>query len=196
MSAEQERKFAIADGLILIAGLAAGLGFIRATAPEVSAHDIWKGLAHPPGGWSWWYAFAIILELSSVFAIPFMAVCTPACLLVQIMKPRPRWRRLRRQPGFIACLIATIVAVIAIPVASTCVWLSIWNVSGRYDRLVVMNILGGLLTGSGVLWGWMVMWICGVYRPQPTWADRLGRLTGAAWIVLGASSAAYGFFLT
>jgi hypothetical protein len=35
------------------------------------------------------------------------------------------------------------------------------------------------------------MSVCGIYRPQPTWTDRLGRLTGAAWALNGILSGAY-----
>ena len=37
------------------------------------------------------------------------------------------------------------------------------------------------------------MRLCGVCRPRPTWTDRLGRLTDAAWVAIGAMSAAYIF---
>jgi hypothetical protein len=131
------------------------------------------------------------MELAAIVAIPFVAAWTPACLLVQVTKPRPRWRRLTREPGFAACLIATAVSVSTVLIASTCNWLSLWPVLTPSSEHMNARILGGILAGSGVLWGWVTMWLCGVCRPSPTWSDRLGRFTGAVWIVLGAISAVF-----
>ena len=94
-----------------------------------------------------------------------------------------------------ACLIASSVTLATMAVGATCAWLSLWPAGRRPDDLIRVNILGGLLAGSGVLGGWAAMRLCGVGRPSPTWTDRLGRLTGAVWIALGAISAVYLFLV-
>ena len=38
---------------------------------------------------------------------------------------------------------------------------------------------------------WATMMLSNAWRPVPTWTDRLGRLTGAAWVVVGAISVCY-----
>jgi hypothetical protein len=177
--------------MILVAGLAAGMALVRMSTPDISPGQLREAILHPKGGWSFWYAIEITLELGTIFAIPFMAAWTPACLLVQLSKPR--WRRLRRQPGFVACLIATAVSIVTLAGASTCIRFSLWDVNNTSGEIVKAHLLGGFLAGSGVLWGGVTMRLCGVCRPSPTWRDRLGRLTGAVWIALGAISAGYIF---
>jgi hypothetical protein len=194
MKTTESRKFGIADGLILIAGMAAGLGCFRALAPDITPEKMWDAFVRPKEGWSFWYAFALSVELGVSLGIPFLAAWTPTCLVVQLIKPRASWRRLCRQPGFIASLIATNVIVLTVAASAISVWLSIWvATSSSPDRFMKAYLLGGILTGSGVLWSWVTMRLCGVYRPRPTWTDRLGRLTGAAWVVIGAMSA---FFIS
>jgi hypothetical protein len=196
MNPDVRRRFGIADGLILIAGLAAGLGLVRTVAPGVSPDQIRDAFARPNQEWSAWGVFATSLELSSILAVPFLAGWTPACLLIQCTAPRPAWRRLIRQTGFVACLIPTGVVSITVATVSVCVRLTIWKAENSSIPYFKSHLLGGLLAGSGVLWSWVTMGLCGVGRPRPTWTDRLGRLTGAAWVAVGALSAAYLFLVT
>ena len=181
------RRFSLSDGMILIAGLAAGMGLVKITNSDISPGQLGEAILHPKGGWSLWHAFGLTLELGAIFVIPFVAAWTPACLLVQLSNSR--WRRLRRQPGFVACLIGTAVSIVTLSVASTCIWFSLWEARGPSAGYIQAHLLGGILAGSGILWGWVTMWLCGVCRPRPTWSDRLGRLTGAVWIALGVISA-------
>ncbi len=192
MKTTESRRFGIADGLILIAGVAAGLGCFRALVPDLTPQKIWDALVRPKQGWSLWYAFELIAELGVFIGIPFLAAWTPTCLVVQFTKPRASWRRLCRQPGFIASLIATTVIVLTVAASATSVWLSIWvATSSSPERFIKVYLLGGILAGSGVLWSWVTMRLCGVCRPRPTWTDRLGRLTGAAWVAIGVLSAVF-----
>jgi hypothetical protein len=194
MRTTEARRFGIADGLILIAGVAAGLGCFRALAPDITPQQIWDALVRPKQGWSLWYAFGLSSELGVSIGIPFLTAWTPTCLIVQFTKPRASWRRLCRQPGFVASLIATTVIALTVAASVTSVWLSIWvPTSSSPDRFIKVYLDGGIFAGSGVLWSWATMRLCGVCRPRPTWTDRLGRLTGAAWIAIGAMSAAYIF---
>ena len=63
MKTTESRRFGIADGLILIAGVAAGLGCFRVLAPDLTPQKIWDALVRPKQGWSLWYAFELIAEL-------------------------------------------------------------------------------------------------------------------------------------
>jgi hypothetical protein len=186
---EVSRKFGIADGLILIAGIAAGLGCVWSLAPDLTPGQIWNELVHPPHGWSLRFALEASAELSLMAGIPFWAAWTPACLMIQVIPPRARWRRLRRQPGFVACLLASMAIVLAVGSVSP-----LWSSRGRgiVPGLIEGAALpGGILCGSSVLWSWAALWLGGACRPRPTWTGRLGRLTGAGWIVLGVVAAVY-----
>jgi hypothetical protein len=178
--------------MILTAGVAAGLGIVRAIDPTLTPRDIWNALAEPAEGWSFRYGFAIVAELGVVLGLPLMAAWTPACLLLHLIRPRPGWRRLRRRPVFIACLLPSVAAALTATVAVGLAWPSIWVPGGPSPQANEETcLLGGFLAGTGVLWAWAAMWVCGVWHARPTWVDRLGRLTGVGWVTIGAISAAY-----
>jgi hypothetical protein len=188
---EQPRRFSISDVLVLIAGLAAGLALVRAASPELTPGQLRDAFLSPRGGWTLWHAFGLTLELGVILLIPFVAGWTPACLLLQLARPRPPWRRLRRQPGFVACLIATAFVIATLAVAGVLLATGIWEVPLSSGRYFLAHVLGGLLAGSGVATGWSTMKLCGACRPAPTWPDRLGRLTGAVWVPVGVISVCF-----
>ena len=144
----------------------------------------------PHDGWTPRYALQISTEMCVLYVTPFLAAWTPACLLVQLQRPRPR--RLRRAPGFLACLLPTLGCVLTIAITWTCLGTTAWShvhpSQGDYET---GQVVGGLLVGSSVLWAWATMRVCGIYRARPTWTDRLGRLTGVVWVVVGMLSGAY-----
>src|SRR5262245_13941470 len=143
---EQPRRVAISDVLVLIAGLAVGLALARATSSEfITAGQLRDAFLSPRGGWTLWYAFALTLEFGTICFIPFMAGWTPACLLLQLAPPRPPWRRLRRRPGFVACLIATAFVVVTFSVAMVLLATSVWEVRLSWARYLVAHVLGGRL---------------------------------------------------
>src|SRR4051812_41404335 len=111
MSQDQRRTFSISDGLLLIAGIAASFACVRATVPD----DLYKSLAYPGGGLDW-HVLEGLMQLAVIVGVPTLVIWTPFCLLLQARKPRPPWRRLRGQPGFVAGLFAS--AVIALTVAT------------------------------------------------------------------------------
>lgn len=185
MLANEHRRFGIADALILTAGIAGGLGLLRFLDPTLTPEGIWNSFFNPKEGMSPNFAVEALAELGAMVGGPLLAAWTPACLAVQIIKPRPRWKRFRRQPGFAACILATLTSVASILVGLTCVWLFNWAPRRSGRDPYKMAYLVGLVAGSGVASSWAMMRICGVTRPQPTWTDRLGRLTGAAWVVNG-----------
>lgn len=185
-----ERRLGIADGLILIAGVGAGLGLVRYIDPGITPGRLRSVLVDPPGGWTPRLALQVSTELCLLFVTPFLAAWTPACLLVQLMSPRPR--RLHRMPGFLACLLPTLGCVLTITLTWMCLGTTSWNpVHPNQADFETSQFVGSLLVGTGVLWSWATMKVCGIYRARPTWTDRLGRLTGSVWVVVGILSGAY-----
>jgi len=189
---DERRPLTIADALVLIAGVAAGLGLVGSIlrASHLTPEQLWNNMVRPKAGWSVWNAFGMTVELSAILGVPFVAAWTPASLVLQVLRPRPGWRRFRRRPGFVACLIPTVVATLMVAIVQLCLSFSIAEMHTSHAK---WQVLGGMLAGSGVLWGWIIMGLCGVCRPSRTWTDRLGRMTGALWIALGALSTAYMF---
>lgn len=186
------RRFGIRDGLLVVAGLAAGLALVKATTPhDVSPEKIRDAFLRPEGGWTVGWGLSFALDLCVVFAIPAVVGWTPACLLLQLTGRRPPFRRLRRQPGFVACLVSTVVVAAATCVALALIACGVRALHQERDRRVMEMILGGAIAGNGVLWSWTAMWLCRACRWAPTWTDRLGRATGVIWILLGIGSMCY-----
>lgn len=182
------RRFGIADALILIAGIGAGLGLIRSINPGVTPGQL-RDAFDPPAGWTWRYPLQLGTELCILFVAPFVAAWTPACLLVQLR--RPRARRLRRAPGFLACLLPTLGCALTLAFTWACLGTTPWNpVHPNQADFETSQFVGSVLVGSGVLWSYATMKVCGIWRPRPTWPDRLGRLTGGIWVVVGMLSGA------
>lgn len=185
MDADGSRRFTIADGLITIAGFAAGFGLVRAVSPDLTPGRVWEAITNPRDGWSAWYAFGLFLELGVIFVIPFVAGWAPACLMLQVVGPRPPWRRLVRRPGFIACLIATAVVIVSLAIALACIGFSIWEIGSLPGEYWKVMIPAGIIGGWGILWSWATMKLCRASRSEPAWRDRLGRATGVVGIVVG-----------
>jgi hypothetical protein len=77
---EEGREFGIADGMILIAGIAAGMAMVRLQAPGVSWEQVWGTFVTPSQGWSLSYALGLFVELGVMFGIPLLAPRRPpAC---------------------------------------------------------------------------------------------------------------------
>jgi len=189
---EHHRRLTLSDGLIVVAGLAVGLALVRAAVPkDLSVASFREAIMNPTGGWTPEHAFGLTLELGALFAVPLAAGWTPACLLLQLTGRRPPWRRLRRQPGFVVCLVVTAVVLAAVPVVATLAACGVWELPSSPLAFLKTHVLGGAVAGTGVLWSWATMRLSGVCRPAPVWTDRLGRLTGVAWIGLGAISVCY-----
>lgn len=187
---EVARRFGIADGLILIAGVGVGLGLVRCVAPSVTPTELWSILVNPPGGWTPEYAIALGAEFCGFFVTPFVAPWTLACLLVQLKSDRPG--RLRRVPGFVACLLPTLGCAVTIATTWTILGRPAWgpiDPSGRDEGEAQFG--SSLLVGTSVLWAWVTMKVCGIWRARPTWTDRLGRLTGVVWVAIGILSGCY-----
>lgn len=188
----ESRRFGIADGLILIGGVATGFGALRGLWPDLNVEAAWNAIAHPHPAWSPWYALAFTVEFGVHLGIPLLAAWTPASLIVQLIRPRPTWRRLCRQPGFVACAIATAVIGVTVAAGSTGAWILTWMGQGSSPEANTKPcLIGGIVAGAGILGSWVTMRLCRVCRPRPTWTDQLGRLTGAAWVGIGVFCTVY-----
>lgn len=149
MNAEAHRKLGIADALVVVAGVAASLGLVRLLLPSSRLTGFLAELDLP---WSFstpGHVLGLTLEASTFLGVPALTAWTPACLLLQLMKPRPRWRRLRRGPGFVACLIACSLVVVTLLGAWICSRYSLWHVWGHDDDFVPPLITGGFLVAPG-----------------------------------------------
>jgi hypothetical protein len=145
----------------------------------------------PEDRWSLENAFFLCFALDDLL-LSLIAGWTLACLPVHLPRPRPEWRRLRQRPGFVACVVPVFVVVVDVGVTATCVWLSTLKpTTTTFEAFFLPYLWGVFLAAAGVLWSWGTMRFCGVWRAEPAWIDRLGRLIGMASIVLSVPAAIF-----
>ena len=167
MRTDIQRKFRVADGLILVAATAIGLAASRAITPdELSPRRIWEFATKPPqDGWSPLFIAQFTAELSSTAVIPSLAAWTLACLLLRFTGPRPPWRRFSRQPGGMACLTATAALVLSAAASVT----ARLTAGQGYNTLAWLGwqiMVGSIQTGGAVFWCWVTMAPSGRWRPE------------------------------
>jgi hypothetical protein len=184
------RRFGIADGLILVAATAFGLAASRfvfasreARAQISNVSDL---LRRAPSGWT----VSDVLEciaIAGVLLSPCLMTWTPACLILRGRGPRPIRRRLRWPPGTLACVVATGTVLLsgAIIAAIGGYKLRTGRSHDAWTVYVVLLVSASIQASAAVPWCWATLWLCGRWRPERSWLDRLGRLLGVTWIALG-----------
>ena len=55
------------------------------------------------------------------------------------------------------------------------------------DTMVLRVVATKDMIGSAVAVSWLILWLGGGWRAEPSWIDRLGRLLGVFWIVFGVA---------
>jgi len=162
--------------MVLVAATAAGLGMERFTlAPEISD---WPGML----ALSTAQLVAGGIRLGLVAVVPVLATWTLALAALQLRQPRPRLRRLTRQPGFVACVTAS--AALAVCGLSVLPPLAAGNQFIQF-RLLRLSSYSAEVSFA-VAGAWLALALGGRWRPEPTWPDRLGRALGASWIAANA----------
>jgi hypothetical protein len=161
MSTTGNRKLTLADGMILIAAVAAWFAVIRMTAPV-------KGV--PP-------RVLVVLNLL-LLVVDSLVPLSLAWLAIRLRQPRPRLRRLARQPGFAACAViavttTAVTAVGMIPIVARIGWIN-------PAILLLISVHG---VGLAVLGSWLTLILVGCWRPSPDWFDRTGRAVGVLAIL-------------
>lgn len=159
----------------------------------------WQVPAHP----RWIHAGSAYL----LVAAPFALMWTLAILGLRLPRPRPRWRRLVRQPGLVAGMAVAAALVVRLigyailrlrligqglvniyyqgdinggPTIST-------NAPRNSEFLMfgyshAMNSLA--VIGVAVASSWMLLGISGRWRAERSWIDRAGRALGICWIAI------------
>ncbi|MFI5458398.1 MAG: hypothetical protein ACHRXM_23455 [Isosphaerales bacterium] len=197
----------ILDAIVLVAAMAIALAMARGwPSPRwcaMPAFAVYNG--RPPStARSLHYFFATRISWTIPFAITF----TAALLILRFRSPRPRFIRIARQPGAVACAAALVAmaarmgqealgyALAYLTRPSSAVRLPSppflrydnagWHLPlGQVLHNIVLETFPLLVSpsvGIAVVVAWGVQWASGRWRPEPSWLDRAGRLAGAYWI--------------
>ena len=188
------RRFTLLDGMILVAATAVGYAGVHAFASQIMEEDLSSILRETVSKGRFRDLAAILL----LCALPVLAAWTLALIPLRLLKPRPSFRRLGRQPGLMAGLsfaittgFLAILAPIFIVIASGKV-ISNGIVAGLIDTM--NEFLGDFLLippavlGAAVLVSWTTLIVSRRWRAEPSWIDRLGRVFGVFWVVFALAS--------
>lgn len=158
------RRFTLLDAMLLTAATAVGLSVSRFLEPDLHPVDLLRDIRSLAG-----------------FLAPILACWVVAWFVIRFRGPRPRFRRLVRQPGMVGCLAAA--GVLAIR----------WG-HEPFVMLLTGRTLGFFMSekgwpahyfvGPAVLAAWMTLALGGRTRPARGWIDRLGWSIGWTWVAL------------
>jgi hypothetical protein len=124
--------------------------------------------------------FELGTRASSIVAL-FLSL---GLLILRWKGPRPSRRRIFRQPGFVACLVACLSTILSA--------LSTFRLAlriGYLDHIAEFSsyftsFLDTTWIGCDVLTVWLALALSGRWRAEPSWIDRTGRAVGLIWIGL------------
>ena len=186
------RRFNLGDVAIVVAAVGVGCGLTRQSWLDLAAGG-WTYLPRNSSRWSGDRVPALWFQIAGTA----WAVATFAVLGMRLRRPRPRWRRLMRQPGWVACLAAAI-AVVAVAgfvqarVTTVRIAIATAGIGGgdvivrgdaRFEILAAHLVPAG---GLSVLVAWALLRADGRWAAERSWIDRAGRLIGVGWLLLPA----------
>jgi hypothetical protein len=142
------------------------------------------------------------IETLLKLVLPHVAAMTVVLVAIQLRRPRPPVRRLAREPGAVACMVASaVLLLIALWAATTKATGRVVEFSqsvsrlpnggghGRGGALIYPDpgrwlAVYGDRVGFAVAGAWLALLLTGCWRSEPTWIDRLGRALGWVWLGL------------
>jgi hypothetical protein len=176
------RRFTLLDGMILVAATAVGYAAFQSLSHLIGIGDILEALREMVASG----AIGELIALLTLIALPVMVSWTLVLIPLRLIGTRPRWRRLARQPGLVACLaVATALGFLAMIAGVALLEIGRDNLAGFED---VAIFLPPPFLGLAVLASWVTLVAGRRWRPEPSWVDRLGRALGLLWILLALTS--------
>jgi hypothetical protein len=172
------RRFTVLDAMILTGAVAIGCWMgLQELIWSIAPDD-----PHP------WLLGVRRVRLILARTAPFASSVTTALLVLRLLRPRPPAIRLARQPGFVACLTASLALFVGGSMTFSTVSR---NSTAPWRGLYVSDIFTYLFqpferaeAGFAVAASWLVLILGRRWRPEPSWIDRLGRAVGVYWIVM------------
>ena len=101
----------------------------------------------------------------------FVVPLTPALIVARLRAPRPPFRHLASQPGFVASIALCLAAIIIVDTDLI-----------FFELAFMPPVVGMLLPGAAVLVSWLILLAARRWRPEASWIDRCGRVVGAFWV--------------
>lgn len=194
------RPFTILDAMTLVAASAVGFMNVRFYTTGLLEFELIMRSTVP--------RLCLTVYLYLLAALPLPLVWSLAGFLLGLRRPRPSYRRLIRQPGFIACVAVSLVITIRVTGFLTLLLrtalknLTLLNLDSYEAFTIPFTRLskGPILTfaayagpffsttafgaSAAVASAWLLLYASGRWRSEANWLDRMGRLLGWFWIVI------------
>jgi hypothetical protein len=169
MKPTKSRDMSLLDVMILVAAAAVGCSFVGVSQVR-SVIDQGYNLKY-------YYNYGVAFG-SAVY--PVWLCLTFAALAIRLRPPRPRLRRLARQPGLVASLSVTLAA----PILLVVFLLGASKLGWRLGDPIPANYFGRLpfQLSCMVFGAWIAQALNGRWHPEASAIDRFGRLLGLGWI--------------
>jgi hypothetical protein len=181
-----DRVFRLSDAMILMAALGVALVWDRGRIVDPS-----RWISDPRSAPNLGLLRRLGIAVTNVleFIPPLLAVASVTVLGLRLRRPRPPLYVLAREPGTVACAVASLVmipaclAILASHLQTGATLAMAWN---RAAIDLQPENLGGLtfLIGLAIAVTWFVMSAKRRWLAAAGWLDRLGRLVGVGWMLM------------
>ncbi len=170
------RKADLLDAMILVAAFVVGLAMSRRILSTLAFFIPIVGPSTRAEWSSWMYSISdrqgtqYLVTQDCVELLCYFAVSlTPAILIWRLRHPRPPFRQLAFQPGFVAIATLCVASLICFDLAA-------------FDLVSISPRIGVVVLGASVLILWVILLATGRWLPDGSWIDRAGALTGVFWM--------------
>jgi hypothetical protein len=190
MFARERRPITLFDLVTLVAATAIGLSLIQFGWPRnVSGVRVFTWPLSPSNSGFPSKTWVLPIAVRAAPFLPCLAAWTGAFLVTRLRAPRPRRRRLLRQPGMVAA-----VAALSILAIEWALLIGSALLDGRFNFMnsqqISAFVVNGVVllahhAGWAVIVSWLTLVLTGRWRAEPSWVDRWGRVLGCTWIMVG-----------
>jgi hypothetical protein len=166
------RRFTLRDPTILIAATAVGLWLGRTYL--LNEPDVFG----PGVSLTWWIWVAVVWAVLMPVQLGLLAV--------SLLTPRPRLRRLARQPGFVAGVAVAVAFASNVLYATSNFKASIARGSNPIPTRIHNNIIAisaPYRLAPFVLLAWTMVRLQGPCRRSHDWVERSARFLGGVWVI-------------
>jgi len=176
MPSHRCRRFTLGDAMVLIAATACGFALLRGfdTYQRRSQAD-WT-----LGGMQLLVTIPYARRILGLQAPMWLTPWTLAALLLRLRSPRPCLRRVMRQPGALASMLAAVACATSLVMIGK--QAAILPLRSPWPVLVPLFELCGQLAGILIAGGWLTLALGRAGRRDPGWIDALGTSLGACWL--------------
>ncbi len=180
------RSFNLADLMLLVAAVAAGIALHRWVDTPIDKGYRLQLTQHSSGyGWTYlpavnWFDYLWVRTPSY-----YVLVLTATLMVARWLSPRPSTQRIIRQPGAVACL--AVVGAFLYGLGLHYLGKSL-EVRGPHEIPMLQGHLAAWdaavrWASPAVIGAWAALGWSGLWRAERSWIDRLGRVVGIYWLM-------------